>query len=163
MMTRATQPRGFLRSIEGRSLNFFTASHGAAPVPLHRPEPAATGRTFRREPVARKTETLTAGRTLILQEEFMNKTSVVLSLILLPPGISLNAPMLRAEHDDRSGKEKTLIIGGSAAAGAALGGLLGGTRGAVAGAIVGGTGGAVYDRATTDDRNRRGERSGGDT
>jgi hypothetical protein len=112
----------------------------------------------------KKTETLRAGQTLIiLQEEFMKKTSVVLGMMLLPAGISLNTPMLRAEHDDRSGKEKALIIGGSAAAGAALGGLLGGKRGAVAGAIAGGSGGAVYDRATTDDRNRRGERSGADT
>ena len=93
----------------------------------------------------------------------MKKTSVVLGMMLLPAGIGLNTTALHAEHDNRSGGERTAIIAGSAAAGAALGGLLGGKRGAVAGAIAGGSGGAVYDRATTDDRNRRGERSGADT
>jgi len=93
----------------------------------------------------------------------MKRTSVVLGMMLLPAGMGLNTTMLHAQRDNRSGGERTAIIAGSAAAGAALGGLLGGTRGAVAGAIAGGSGGAVYDRATTDDRNRRGERSAGDT
>ena len=98
-----------------------------------------------------------------MQEKLTERTSVVLGMMLLPAGMGLNTTMLHAQRDNRSGGERTAIIAGSAAAGAALGGLLGGTRGAVAGAIAGGSGGAVYDRATTDDRNRRGERSAGDT
>jgi hypothetical protein len=48
----------------------------------------------------------------------------------------------------RSNKASAAIIGGSAAAGAAIGGLAGGGKGAVIGAVAGGAGGLVYDRMT---------------
>jgi hypothetical protein len=48
----------------------------------------------------------------------------------------------------RSTGERAAIIGGGAAAGAALGGLAGGGKGAAIGAITGGAGGYVYDRMT---------------
>jgi hypothetical protein len=53
--------------------------------------------------------------------------------------------------DDRNGRstgERVAIIGGGAAAGAAIGGLAGGGKGAAIGAITGGAGGYVYDRMT---------------
>jgi hypothetical protein len=48
----------------------------------------------------------------------------------------------------RSKKSSALIVGGSAAAGAAVGALAGGGKGAGIGAIAGGLGGLVYDRST---------------
>ena len=55
-------------------------------------------------------------------------------------------------YDDRttgrSTAERAAIIGGGAAAGAAIGGLAGGGKGAAIGAITGGAGGYVYDRMT---------------
>ncbi len=48
----------------------------------------------------------------------------------------------------RSKKKSALIVGGSAAAGAAIGALAGGGKGAGIGAIAGGIGGLVYDRST---------------
>jgi hypothetical protein len=48
----------------------------------------------------------------------------------------------------RSTGERAAIIGGGAAAGAAIGGLAGGGKGAAIGAITGGAGGYVYDRMT---------------
>lgn len=48
----------------------------------------------------------------------------------------------------RSTGESVAIIGGGAAAGAAIGGLAKGGKGAAIGAIAGGVGGAIYDRAT---------------
>jgi hypothetical protein len=49
---------------------------------------------------------------------------------------------------DRSKLESAAIIGGGAAAGAAIGGIAGGGKGAAIGAIAGGAGGLVYDRMT---------------
>jgi hypothetical protein len=48
----------------------------------------------------------------------------------------------------RSKKTSAAIIGGSAAAGAAIGALAGGGKGAAIGAIAGGGGGVVYDQLT---------------
>jgi hypothetical protein len=48
----------------------------------------------------------------------------------------------------RSTAQSAAIIGGSAAAGAAIGGLAGGGKGAAIGAITGGAGGLIYDRMT---------------
>jgi uncharacterized protein YcfJ len=48
----------------------------------------------------------------------------------------------------RSKKKSALIVGGSAAAGAAIGALAGGGKGAGIGAIAGGVGGLIYDRST---------------
>ena len=50
----------------------------------------------------------------------------------------------------RSLGKSVLIVGGSAAAGAAIGGLAGGGKGAGIGAIAGGLGGLIYDRATAN-------------
>lgn len=52
----------------------------------------------------------------------------------------------------RSTKESIAIIGGSAAAGAAIGGIAGGGKGAAIGALAGGGAGAVYDRMTAKKR-----------
>lgn len=54
----------------------------------------------------------------------------------------------RVETKTRSKKKSAAIIGGSAAAGAAIGAIAGGGKGAAIGAIAGGAGGLVYDRAT---------------
>jgi hypothetical protein len=51
-------------------------------------------------------------------------------------------------HSHRSTGESVAIVGGSAAAGAAIGGLAKGGKGAAIGAIGGGVGGLIYDRAT---------------
>ena len=48
----------------------------------------------------------------------------------------------------RSTKERVAIIGGGAAAGAAIGGLAGGGKGAAIGALGGGAAGYIYDRMT---------------
>lgn len=62
------------------------------------------------------------------------------------------APVV-AQKRGRTTKERALIIGGSAAAGAAIGAVAGGGKGAAIGAIAGGAGGYIYDRVTgrTDD------------
>ena len=52
----------------------------------------------------------------------------------------------------RSKKKSAAIIGGSAAAGAAVGALAGGGKGAAIGAIAGGVGGLIYDRKTAKKR-----------
>lgn len=52
----------------------------------------------------------------------------------------------------RSTRESIAIVGGSAAAGAAIGGLAGGGKGAAIGALTGGAGGLVYDRMTNKRR-----------
>jgi hypothetical protein len=49
---------------------------------------------------------------------------------------------------ERSTKERVAIIGGGAAAGAAIGGLAGGGKGAAIGALGGGAAGYIYDRMT---------------
>jgi hypothetical protein len=48
----------------------------------------------------------------------------------------------------RPKKKSAAIIGGSAAAGAAIGALAGGGKGAAIGALAGGAGGLIYDRKT---------------
>ena len=53
---------------------------------------------------------------------------------------------------ERSPQKRAAIIGGSAAAGAAVGAIAGGGKGAAIGAITGGAGGYVYDRMTKDRR-----------
>lgn len=50
----------------------------------------------------------------------------------------------------RSWEKEALIIGGSAAGGAAIGALAGGKKGAAIGAATGGVGGLIYDLATRD-------------
>jgi hypothetical protein len=81
--------------------------------------------------------------------------------------VSTNQPRVRARraqnvYDDRrvyddqpvsqkrSTAKSAAIIGGGAAAGAAVGGLAGGGKGAAIGALTGGAGGLVYDRMTRD-------------
>jgi ABC-type Fe3+-hydroxamate transport system substrate-binding protein len=54
----------------------------------------------------------------------------------------------------RSTKKSIAIVGGSAAAGAAIGALAGGGKGAAIGAIAGGAGGLVYDRTTAKKKER---------
>jgi hypothetical protein len=54
----------------------------------------------------------------------------------------------------RSPGKSAAIIGGSAAAGAAIGGLTQGVKGAAIGAAVGGVGGLIYDRTTRNNGNR---------
>lgn len=54
----------------------------------------------------------------------------------------------RRYKESRSTGEKAAIIGGGAAAGAAIGGLAGGGKGALIGAAAGGAGGYIYDRVT---------------
>ena len=54
----------------------------------------------------------------------------------------------RRYKETRSTGEKAAIIGGGAAAGAAIGGLAGGGKGALIGAAAGGAGGYIYDRVT---------------
>jgi hypothetical protein len=53
---------------------------------------------------------------------------------------------------ERSPAKRAAIIGGGAAAGAAVGAIAGGGKGAAIGAITGGAGGYVYDRITKDRR-----------
>ena len=52
------------------------------------------------------------------------------------------------ERKQRSMKEEILIVGGSAAGGAAIGAVAGGKKGAAIGAISGGVAGLIYDMAT---------------
>jgi uncharacterized protein YcfJ len=54
----------------------------------------------------------------------------------------------RAVSKKRSTVKSVAIIGGGAAAGAAIGGLAGGGKGAAIGALAGGAGGFIYDRMT---------------
>jgi hypothetical protein len=86
----------------------------------------------------------------------LKKAIIVVCLgMLLVPATGSTA---WAYRNERSNRDKAILIGGSAAAGAVLGGLLGGGKGAVAGAIAGGAGSAIYDRATQD-RGYRTERT----
>ena len=55
---------------------------------------------------------------------------------------------MRAVSLPRSKAKSAAIIGGSAAAGAAIGAMAGGGKGAAIGAITGGAGGLVYDQVT---------------
>lgn len=55
-------------------------------------------------------------------------------------------------EDERSAGKSALIIGGSAATGAAIGGLAGGGKGAAIGAVSGGAAGLIYDRLTRKNR-----------
>ena len=72
----------------------------------------------------------------------------------------------RPVQQTRSTGKSVAIIGGSAAAGAAIGGLAGGGKGAAIGAVTGGAVGLVYDRMTRnksadDDSIYKSERSTG--
>ena len=51
-------------------------------------------------------------------------------------------------YGERPASHSAVIIGGSAAAGAAIGGLAGGGKGAAIGALAGGGAGLIYDRIT---------------
>ncbi len=53
-------------------------------------------------------------------------------------------------HHRRSGKKSALIIGASAATGAAIGAIAHGGKGAAIGALAGGAGGLAYDRLTVN-------------
>lgn len=55
-------------------------------------------------------------------------------------------------YKKRSTKKSVAIVGGSAAAGAAIGAIAGGGKGAAIGALAGGGGGFVYDRMTRKKR-----------
>ena len=55
-----------------------------------------------------------------------------------------------AHSDKRSWEKEALIIGGTAAGGAAIGAIAGGKKGAGIGAAAGGVGGLVYDLLTRD-------------
>ena len=59
-----------------------------------------------------------------------------------------SAPVRQSTTQVRSWKKSALIIGGSAAGGAAVGAILDGKSGAKKGAVVGGGAGTVYDIAT---------------
>lgn len=54
----------------------------------------------------------------------------------------------RYERSDRPFSHSAAIVGGSAAAGAAIGGLAKGGKGAAVGALAGGAAGLIYDRMT---------------
>jgi uncharacterized protein YcfJ len=75
----------------------------------------------------------------------------------------------RIYDDDRSitqGRSKAksaAIIGGGAAAGAAIGAMAGGGKGAAIGAVTGGAGGLIYDRMTHKKNDGFGYRSNGAT
>lgn len=58
-------------------------------------------------------------------------------------------------YEPRSAGKSAAIIGGSAAAGAAVGAVTGGKKGAIIGGAVGAAGGLIYDRTTRNDPNRR--------
>ncbi|HVR69644.1 MAG TPA: hypothetical protein VMT87_02260 [Vicinamibacteria bacterium] len=58
------------------------------------------------------------------------------------------APVRESSTEVRSWKKSALIIGGSAAGGAAVGAVLDGKSGATKGAVLGGVAGTVYDIAT---------------
>jgi hypothetical protein len=57
--------------------------------------------------------------------------------------------------EPRSAGKSAAIIGGSAAAGAAVGGVTAGKKGAIIGGALGAAGGLIYDRRTRNDPNRR--------
>ncbi len=59
-----------------------------------------------------------------------------------------SAPVRREYVTNRKFSHSAAIVGGSAAAGAAIGALAGGGKGAAIGALAGGGGGFVYDRLT---------------
>jgi hypothetical protein len=58
----------------------------------------------------------------------------------------------RDYRDERSTGKSVAIVGGSAAAGAAIGGIAGGGKGAAVGALTGGAAGFIYDRLTKKKR-----------
>jgi hypothetical protein len=58
----------------------------------------------------------------------------------------------RDHYPDRSAKDRTIIIGGSTAAGATAGGVAGGAKGALIGGMIGAAGGYVLDKKTGGDR-----------
>lgn len=64
-----------------------------------------------------------------------------------PVSTLTSSPAARA-HAKRSWERETLIVGGSAGAGAAIGAVAGGGKGAGIGAVSGGVAGLVYDLAT---------------
>ncbi|HYO81690.1 MAG TPA: hypothetical protein VES20_09830 [Bryobacteraceae bacterium] len=61
----------------------------------------------------------------------------------------------RPQRRERSKMKSAAIIGGGAAAGAAIGGMAGGGKGAAIGAVGGGAAGLVYDRMTRDKDSRQ--------
>ncbi|HYP09313.1 MAG TPA: hypothetical protein VER03_24020 [Bryobacteraceae bacterium] len=68
-----------------------------------------------------------------------------------PSTSTATSPVVRSRQQSRSTRQSAIIIGGAAAAGAAIGAISGGGKGAAIGAITAGAGGYVYDRMT---RNR---------
>jgi Glycine zipper len=84
----------------------------------------------------------------------MTKKLSILFMMLLLVGMTANSSLVWADHNERSTKEKALIIGGSTAAGAVIGAVTGGKKGSLVGAIIGGAGSAIYEGATKNNGHR---------
>jgi hypothetical protein len=67
--------------------------------------------------------------------------------VAVPAASAAPAPVVETQKK-RSLQKEILIVGGSAAGGAAIGAVAGGKKGAAIGAISGGIAGLVYDMAT---------------
>lgn len=78
----------------------------------------------------------------VLLQENARREDVVRSPVVVTRQVEGSHPR------KRSWEKEALIIGGSAAGGAAIGALAGGKKGAAIGAATGGVGGLIYDLAT---------------